>query len=53
MTQQIKVVAINGSPHGVNGNTGQMIEMLSSHLSMEEITLNSKRIEYCSGCALP
>jgi multimeric flavodoxin WrbA len=54
MSDQIKVVAINGSPHGVAGNTGQMIEMVSSHLSnegiiLEEITITDKRIESAQG----
>jgi multimeric flavodoxin WrbA len=57
MTDQIRVVAINGSPHGAAGNTGQMIGMIASHLSgegidLEEITLADRRIEYCAGCAL-
>ena len=57
MSEQIKVVAINGSPHGVAGNTGQMIGVIASHLSgegmdLEEITLTDKKIEYCTCCAL-
>jgi multimeric flavodoxin WrbA len=57
MTEQLKVVAVNGSPHGVAGNTGQMLEMIASHLTgegidLEEVTLADKKIEYCVGCAL-
>jgi multimeric flavodoxin WrbA len=57
MSEQIKVVAINGSPHGTAGNTGQMLEMIATHLSeegldLEEISLAEKSIEYCAGCAL-
>ena len=57
MNSPIKVVAVNGSPHGAAGNTGQMLEMIASNLSgegidLEEITLADRRIEYCVGCAL-
>jgi multimeric flavodoxin WrbA len=57
MSAPIKVVAVNGSPHGVGGNTGQMLEMIATHLSeegidLEEINLAERSIEYCVGCAL-
>lgn len=57
MTTQYNVVAINGSPHGVVGNTGQMLGMIAASLAeegviLEEISLNDKRIEYCTGCAV-
>lgn len=57
MNDKYKVVAINGSPHGVTGNTGQMLGMLSDSLAeegvtLEEISLTDKRIEYCTGCAV-
>ena len=57
MTNQLRVVAINGSPHGVIGNTSQMIQMIASALSeegisLEEISLADKSIEYCIGCAV-
>jgi multimeric flavodoxin WrbA/putative sterol carrier protein len=54
---QLKVVAINGSPHGAIGNTGQMIRMIGENLSredivLEEIFLTDKTIAYCIGCAV-
>jgi multimeric flavodoxin WrbA/putative sterol carrier protein len=57
MSRQLKVVAINGSPHQGIGNTSLMIRMLADTLSeegieLEEILLAGKRIEYCVGCAL-
>jgi multimeric flavodoxin WrbA/putative sterol carrier protein len=53
----MKVVALNGSPHGAVGNISQMIQMVASALSeeeilVEEIRLAEKRVEYCVGCAL-
>lgn len=57
MSGQLKIVAINGSPHGGIGNTSQMIEMLrptleAEGLALEVITLHDKEIDYCTGCAL-
>ncbi|MCX5817422.1 MAG: NAD(P)H-dependent oxidoreductase [Proteobacteria bacterium] len=57
MTDSLKVVAINGSPHGAIGNTSQMIQMIASVLSqegiaVEEVFLSGKRIEYCIGCGV-
>jgi multimeric flavodoxin WrbA/putative sterol carrier protein len=57
MSDQLKVVAINGSPHGAIGNTSQMIRMIGEALSvhgivLEEIILADKKIEYCIGCAV-
>ncbi len=53
----IKIVAINGSPHGNIGNTSQMIRMIGSAIAeqgvdsdLEEIFLSDKKIEYCIGC---
>ncbi|RPH30293.1 flavodoxin family protein, partial [bacterium] len=57
MTDQFRVVAINGSPHGAIGNTSQMIRMIGEGLSqeeivLEEILLSDKAISYCIGCAV-
>ena len=57
MDNKLRVVAINGSPHGAVGNTSQMIQMIASALSqesivVEEINLTDQRIEYCIGCAI-
>ncbi|MCB2228178.1 MAG: NAD(P)H-dependent oxidoreductase [Desulfarculaceae bacterium] len=57
MSQNGKIVAINGSPHGGIGNTSLMIEMFRPHLQkegfeLEVITLHDKNIEYCTGCAV-
>ncbi|MBU4372417.1 MAG: NAD(P)H-dependent oxidoreductase [Proteobacteria bacterium] len=57
MTDQLRVVAINGSPHGAIGNTSQMIRMIGEGLSregivLEEILLTDKAIAYCIGCAV-
>jgi multimeric flavodoxin WrbA len=57
MSQQGKIVAINGSPHGGVGNTSLLIEMLRPTLAeggfdLEVITLHDKEIDYCTGCAL-
>ncbi len=57
MSGQLKIVAINGSPHGGIGNTSIMIEMLrptleAEGLALEVITLHDKEIDYCTGCAL-
>ena len=54
---QLRVVAINGSPHGAIGNTSQMIRMIGEGLSredivLEEIFLTDKAIAYCIGCAV-
>jgi hypothetical protein len=54
---QLRVVAINGSPHGAIGNTSQMIRMIGEGLSregiaLEEIFLTDKAIAYCVGCAV-
>lgn len=57
MTDSLKVVAINGSPHGAIGNTSQMIQMtaaalLQEGIAVEEIFLSDKGIEYCIGCGV-
>jgi multimeric flavodoxin WrbA/putative sterol carrier protein len=57
MSNQLRVVAINGSPHGAIGNTSQMIRMIGEGLSregivLEEIFLTDKAISYCIGCAV-
>lgn len=57
MSAQLRVVAINGSPHGAIGNTSQMIRMIGEGLSregivLEEIFLTDKAIAYCIGCAV-
>ena len=56
MSNSFQVVAINGSPHMGIGNTGLMIQMIRQGLekegiSVEEIFLAGKKIEYCKGCA--
>jgi multimeric flavodoxin WrbA/putative sterol carrier protein len=55
MSEQLKVVIINGSPHGALGNTSLMIEMIASGLTaegviLEQIMLTEKNIRYCIGC---
>lgn len=57
MTDPLRVVAINGSPHGAIGNTSQMIQMMKGGLLregivLEEIFLNDKAVAYCIGCAV-
>ncbi len=57
MSDQLKVIAINGSPHGAIGNTSQMIQMIREALSvhgieLEEVILADKKIEYCIGCGV-
>ena len=57
MSNRLRVVAINGSPHVGHGNTSMMIQMLTPGLAaegidLEEIFLAEKRIEYCIGCAV-
>lgn len=57
MSTQLRVIAINGSPHGAIGNTSQMIQMIGEGLSregivLEEIFLTDKAIAYCIGCAV-
>ena len=57
MSDQLKVVAINGSPHAGIGNTTLMIQMLAAALSeegieLEQILLADKRVEYCTGCGV-
>jgi multimeric flavodoxin WrbA/putative sterol carrier protein len=57
MDGRLKVVALNGSPHGAIGNISQMIQMVASALSqedilVEEVHLSEKRVEYCVGCAI-
>ncbi len=57
MTEGLKVVAINGSPHRAIGNTGQMIGMVAAALAeegvgLEEVFLCDKTIGYCVGCAV-
>lgn len=56
MSPTFQVVAINGSPHMGIGNTGLMIQMIrqvleKEDISLEEIFLADKKIEYCKGCA--
>ena len=55
MSNSFQVVAINGSPHMGIGNNGLMIKMIRQGLekediSVEEIFLAAKKIEYCKGC---
>ena len=55
MDGKLKVVALNGSPHGAIGNISQMIQMVASALAQEDILvevvhLTEKRVEYCIGC---
>lgn len=55
MSQQLRVVIINGSPHGALGNTSLMIEMIASNLTpegvaLEQIMLAERNIRYCIGC---
>ncbi len=57
MSNQLKVVAVNGSPHAGIGNTSIMIQMMkpvfaSEGIDLEEICLAEKRIEYCVGCGV-
>jgi len=57
MSNQLKVVAINGSPHAGVGNTSIMIQMMkavftSEGIDLEEIYLAENRIEYCVGCGV-
>jgi len=57
MGDRLKVVALNGSPHGAAGNISQMIQMVASALSQEDILvevihLAEKRVEYCVGCGI-
>lgn len=57
MSDQKKVVAINGSPHAGLGNTSQMIAMLRPHLEkegfeLEELFLSQYKINYCIGCGV-
>ena len=56
MSPAFQVVAVNGSPHMGIGNTSLMIQMIRQGLekediSLEEIFLADKKIEYCQGCA--
>ncbi len=56
MTEQYRVVAVNGSPHEGFGNTSQMLAMLGENLSreglaLEEISLSQYQIGFCTGCA--
>jgi multimeric flavodoxin WrbA len=56
MSDQLKVVAVNGSPHAGIGNTSLMLEMLRPTLveegfDLEVINLAGQHIEYCTGCA--
>jgi multimeric flavodoxin WrbA/putative sterol carrier protein len=57
MSNQLKVVAINGSPHAGVGNASIMTQMMKPTLAadgieLEEIFLADKRIEYCVGCGV-
>jgi multimeric flavodoxin WrbA/putative sterol carrier protein len=57
MSNPLKVVAVNGSPHQGIGNTSLMTQMMAPVLAkegidLEEIFLARKRIEYCVGCAV-
>jgi multimeric flavodoxin WrbA/putative sterol carrier protein len=56
MTEQYRVVAVNGSPHEGFGNTSQMLAMLRENLArqglaLEEIFLSQYQIGFCTGCA--
>ena len=56
MTEQYRVVAVNGSPHEGFGNTSQMVAMLRENLAregveLEEIFLSQYQIGFCTGCA--
>jgi multimeric flavodoxin WrbA/putative sterol carrier protein len=57
MSDQLRVVAVNGSPHAGVGNTSIMIQMMKpvfakEGIDLEEICLSEKRIEYCVGCGV-
>ncbi len=57
MSDRLKVVAVNGSPHSAIGNTSLMLRMMEPVLAqegidLEEIFLASMRIEYCVGCGV-
>ncbi len=57
MPNQLKIVAINGSPYAGVSNTSIMIQMMKPTLAadgieMEEIYLAEKRIEFCVGCGV-
>jgi len=57
MSNRLKVVAINGSPHAGGGNTSIMTQMMAPALAaegidLEEIFLAEYRIEYCVGCGV-
>jgi multimeric flavodoxin WrbA/putative sterol carrier protein len=56
MTENYRVVAVNGSPHEGFGNTSQMVAMLGENLAreglgLEEIFLSQYQIGFCTGCA--
>lgn len=56
MPERPLVVALNGSPHGGMGNSGQLIEMLrpvleEQGLELEVMELAGLEIGYCIGCA--
>ena len=56
MTENYRVVAVNGSPHEGFGNTSQMVAMLRENLAregleLEEIFLSQYQIGFCTGCA--
>ena len=57
MSNRLRVVAINGSPHTAIGNTSLMLRMMEPVLAkegidLEEVFLASARIEYCVGCGV-
>jgi multimeric flavodoxin WrbA/putative sterol carrier protein len=57
MSNQLKVVAVNGSPHAGIGNASIMIQMMKPVLAqegidLEEVFIAGKRIEYCVGCGV-
>jgi len=57
MSNRLKVVAINGSPHAGGGNTSIMAQMMAPALAaegidLEEVFLAEHRIEYCVGCGV-
>ncbi len=57
MSDRLKVVAVNGSPHTAIGNTSLMLRMMEPVLAqegidLEEVFLADKRIEYCVGCGV-
>jgi multimeric flavodoxin WrbA/putative sterol carrier protein len=57
MTNRLKIVAVNGSPHVNGSNTSLMTQMMAPFLAaegieVEEVFLAEKRIEFCVGCGV-